>query len=245
MNLAKVHRDPVFEAHPSPTVLLDTDFTIRAANGAYLSATGKAEEEVVNVHLFDAFPDNPDDPAADGVANLSRSLERVARSGREHNMFVQRYDILDTLRGVWKKRYWSPLNAPVIEDDRVVALIHRVEDITPLKEDLRRVMEEYRDLMVEGPMTDDHERRFADAARAFTASAAGYEAMVDEVMNLRRALSSRSTIEQAKGIVMAERRCTPDEAFKVLTRLSADTNVRVADVAAALVYKAPGVGGES
>src|SRR6476659_1778764 len=132
VNLDKVHRDPVFEAHPSPTVVLDTDFTIRAVNSAYLSATGRSEEELVDVHMFDAFPDNPEDPAADGVANLNRSLERVARSRREHNMWVQRYDILDALEGRWSKRYWSPLNAPVIEDRRVVAVLHRVEDITPL-----------------------------------------------------------------------------------------------------------------
>ena len=65
-------------------------------------------------------------------------------------------------------------------------------------------------------------------------------ALVDEVMNLRRALTSRATIDQAKGIVMAKRRCTPDQAFKILAKLSQDTNVKLADVAAALVYKAHG-----
>lgn len=59
-------------------------------------------------------------------------------------------------------------------------------------------------------------------------------------MNLRRALTSRASIDQAKGIVMAERRCSPDEAFKVLAKMSQDTNVRLADVARAIVYKARG-----
>ena len=64
--------------------------------------------------------------------------------------------------------------------------------------------------------------------------------MAAEVMHLRRALTSRAVIDQAKGIVMAERRCTPEAAFEVLVRLSQDTQVKLADVAAALVYKAQG-----
>ena len=45
-------------------------------------------------------------------------------------------------------------------------------------------------------------------------------------------------IEQAKGILMADRRCTPDEAFGVLKQLSMDSNVRLADVAATIVHLA-------
>ena len=69
-----------------------------------------------------------------------------------------------------------------------------------------------------------------------------FNAMTEEIAQLREALASRGTIDQAKGLVMAERRCTPDEAFQYLVRLSNDTNVRVADVAAALVYRAQGGG---
>jgi GAF domain-containing protein len=53
----------------------------------------------------------------------------------------------------------------------------------------------------------------------------------------RQAMASRSTIEQAKGIVMAERRCTPDEAFEILVELSQTTNRKLRDVAAALVAR--------
>jgi hypothetical protein len=173
----RLHRDTVFQALPRPTVLLDTDFVIRAANSAYLTATARAADEL-------------------------------------------------------------PLNAPVVEHNRVVALLYQVEDVTPLEEDLQRVMERYRDAMQEDPPTDADARRFADAARAFARSATDYHAMAAEVMHLRRALTSRATIDQAKGIIMAERRCTPEAAFDLLARLSQDTHVRVVDVAAALVYKA-------
>jgi AmiR/NasT family two-component response regulator len=58
-----------------------------------------------------------------------------------------------------------------------------------------------------------------------------------EVSQLRYALTSRATIEQAKGIVMTERHCTPGEAFGVLVRLSQNSNVPLRDVARALVYQ--------
>jgi AmiR/NasT family two-component response regulator len=64
-----------------------------------------------------------------------------------------------------------------------------------------------------------------------------YAAALAEREQLREALTSRATIDQAKGILMAEHHCSPDEAFALLVRLSNDTNVRLADVASALVYQ--------
>ena len=57
----------------------------------------------------------------------------------------------------------------------------------------------------------------------------------DEVEGLRHALRSRSIIEQAKGMLMERYGCTPDEAFERLARLSQHANVKLADVASALV----------
>ncbi|MGH3425153.1 MAG: ANTAR domain-containing protein, partial [Nocardioidaceae bacterium] len=64
-----------------------------------------------------------------------------------------------------------------------------------------------------------------------------YDALLVEVDQLGEALVSRADIDQAKGIVMAERRCTPEQAFDVLVRMSQDTNVKVRDVATAIVYR--------
>jgi hypothetical protein len=121
----------------------------------------------------------------------------------------------------------------------VVALLHQVEDVTPF-EDLRRAMEACRPIVEEDRHTDADDRTFADAARAFVETATSYQAMAAEITHLRRALTSRGTIDQAKGIVIAEQGCTPEAAFDVLVRLSQDTNVRLVDVAAALVYRAQG-----
>ncbi|WP_247703155.1 ANTAR domain-containing protein [Streptomyces sp. F63] len=56
-----------------------------------------------------------------------------------------------------------------------------------------------------------------------------------EVAQLREALRFRATIDQAIGIIQAERRCGPEDAFQLLVNVSQRTNVKVRSVAAALV----------
>ena len=60
----------------------------------------------------------------------------------------------------------------------------------------------------------------------------------DEVQNLRAALRTRPVIEQAKGILMAERGCTPDEAFEMLSAASQRENRKIRDIAQAMVDRA-------
>ncbi len=55
---------------------------------------------------------------------------------------------------------------------------------------------------------------------------------------MKHAMQSRAVIEQAKGILMGERRCSADEAFAILAKISQDTNRKLRDVATALVEQA-------
>jgi transcriptional regulator with GAF, ATPase, and Fis domain len=55
---------------------------------------------------------------------------------------------------------------------------------------------------------------------------------------LRSALESRATIDQAKGIVMARQHCTPEEAFELLVKISSRTNVKLREVARRVVAEA-------
>jgi AmiR/NasT family two-component response regulator len=55
------------------------------------------------------------------------------------------------------------------------------------------------------------------------------------VANLQMAMESRAVIEQAKGILVAERGCDPDTAFKELSRISQNSNRKVREIAADLV----------
>jgi len=82
--------------------------------------------------MFEAFPDNPDDPQATGVHNLRASLERVLATRAPDTMPVQKYDI-PRPDGSFEERYWSPLNSPLLaEDGSVRYLMHQVEDVTHL-----------------------------------------------------------------------------------------------------------------
>jgi hypothetical protein len=63
------------------------------------------------------------------------------------------------------------------------------------------------------------------------------EELREEIAGLRYALTSRSTIDEAKGILMADRGCDEDTAFQILVDLSQETNVPVRDVAGAVVYR--------
>jgi AmiR/NasT family two-component response regulator len=48
-------------------------------------------------------------------------------------------------------------------------------------------------------------------------------------------MESMPVIEQAKGIIMAQHRCGPEEAFDLLRRASQRTNVKVCVLAAQIV----------
>lgn len=123
-----------FETAPGLYLVLDPELYIVAVSDAYLTATLTRREKILGRHLFDVFPDNPDDPHADGVNKLRASLNRVLETGKPDAMAIQHYDIPLPGGQGFEERYWSPLNSPVLAKDRSVAfIIHRVEDVTNLQ----------------------------------------------------------------------------------------------------------------
>jgi GAF domain-containing protein len=81
---------------------------------------------------------------------------------------------------------------------------------------------------------------FSSYAAVALANAHLYDATATLAQQMQAAMESRAVIEQAKGIIMAERRCSPDEAFSILSKLSQDTNRKLRDVAFAMVQSARG-----
>ncbi|SCG61995.1 GAF and ANTAR domain-containing protein [Micromonospora zamorensis] len=79
---------------------------------------------------------------------------------------------------------------------------------------------------------------FAGYAAVALANAHLYDTTATLAAQMQSAMQSRAVIEQAKGIIMGERRCTPDEAFAVLAKVSQDSNRKLRDVASALVERA-------
>jgi GAF domain-containing protein len=78
---------------------------------------------------------------------------------------------------------------------------------------------------------------FASYAAVAVANAQVYAAAAELADDMRTAMASRAVIEQAKGILMAERGCTAEEAFGHLTVLSQNANRKLRDVAADLVNR--------
>lgn len=134
MNDTAIEYASVFQSLPGMVALLTPDLVYADANEEFLRVAGRSREQVVGRHLFEVFPDNPNDPAATGVRNLGASLCRVLATGERDAMALQRYDVADPDRpGQWQERYWSPVNAPVFDaDGKVVLLVHRVEEVTEL-----------------------------------------------------------------------------------------------------------------
>lgn len=235
--LERSQHDSVFLSLPSPTLLLSPDFTIAAINRSYVRVTGRPCEELIGHCVFDAFPESPESKRAGSSADFARSVERVLRTRRPHRLSGIRYDVADPDRpGEYLVKSWSVLNAPICSGDEVEGVIVRVEDLTLVDDDVVTAMRAYRDAVatVEGQHLASVD---ADEVDAVVELLEDYAEIAAEVAQLREALKTRPVIEQAKGIIMADRKCCPDEAFRLLKRLSMDTNVRIADVAAAVVYQ--------
>jgi len=134
----------LFESAPGACLVLTPQLVIAAVSDGYLLVTMTKRDQIIGRHLFEIFPDNPDDSTATGVSNLSASLARVLEHRVPDAMAVQKYDIRrpDTEGGEFEERYWSPINTPVFGINGEVAyIVHRVEDVTERKrseEALRR-----------------------------------------------------------------------------------------------------------
>jgi len=91
---------------------------------------------------------------------------------------------------------------------------------------------------------------FDAQARRFEAAKERLQATLDQVQKgrpqrevlhssafarLQARLETMPVIEQAKGILMAQHRCGPDEAFDLLRRASQSANIRVSVLAAQIV----------
>lgn len=58
-----------------------------------------------------------------------------------------------------------------------------------------------------------------------------WQALRQELGEAQAGLAERKTIERAKGILMTQRRCSEDEAYRLLRRTAMDRNLRLAEVA--------------
>jgi signal transduction histidine kinase len=122
----------LFNVLPTPHLLLSPAFVIEAVSDSYLHATLTQRERLVGQYMFDAFPDNPQTPEANGMRNVQASLTQVLATRQPHQIAQQHYDIPDPARpGQFVERHWQALNAPVLDaQGNVLHLIHAAVDVT-------------------------------------------------------------------------------------------------------------------
>lgn len=113
-------------------VLTPVEHEIVAVTDEYAQATMQNRDALLGRRLFDAFPDDPDDPEADGVRNLYNSLRRVEALRVTDVMNLQRYPVRKP-DGAFEERFWLPRNKPVFDHSgQLIYIIHRAEDVTDL-----------------------------------------------------------------------------------------------------------------
>lgn len=84
-------------------------------------------------------------------------------------------------------------------------------------------------------------RTFANYAAVALANAQLYTTTAALARQMQEAMASRAVIEQAKGVIVAQRGCTTEDAFDILVRASQAANRKLRDIAEGLVQKAQSV----
>ena len=80
----------------------------------------------------------------------------------------------------------------------------------------------------------------AEVVAVAVANAEAHARAVDQAHNMRRAMESRATIEQAKGVLMAQRGIDAQQAFDLLREASQRYNRKLRDIAAGIISSTQG-----
>ena len=62
-----------------------------------------------------------------------------------------------------------------------------------------------------------------------------FQALRNELKKTRNTLEERKTLDKAKGIIMDQRQCNEEEAYKILRKLSMENNKRIVEVAEQII----------
>ncbi|MGV3539742.1 MAG: PAS domain-containing protein [Rufibacter sp.] len=132
----------IFEAQPGLLLVLSPQLVVQAATDAYLREVLKQREELVGRYLFDAFPDNPENPDHQSQ-KVKASLELALATKQPQKMELLQYDIEDPDNpGQFLERFWLTTNMPVVDSQgNVLCLIHETENVTE-KEKAKRQLQE-------------------------------------------------------------------------------------------------------
>jgi PAS domain S-box-containing protein len=132
--MGKIDFESLFETLPERYVVIDVikpGYTMIAASKAYLSITDKKADQIIGQPLFTVFPDTSEEAMKTGKGDLHHSFENVIATLKADSTGVIRYDLADK-KGNLEVRYWQATHYPVIQDDKLVAILQSTADITQL-----------------------------------------------------------------------------------------------------------------
>ncbi|MDB5256017.1 MAG: hypothetical protein JWM14_712 [Chitinophagaceae bacterium] len=122
----------LFEAIPGLHIVLSPDFKIVAVSDAYVAATNKKREELMDRVFFDAFPDNPEDAKNNAGYNLKSALQTVLDQKKPLHTPLRKYQVQKS-DGTSETKYWSSEDKPLLnENNEVQYILHSVTEITDL-----------------------------------------------------------------------------------------------------------------
>lgn len=216
-------------------MLLDRDLRIRGANTTFEAYSLRQHDEMLDEFIFDVFPDNPNDPQASGSSEVLASVESAMRRRGTDTLPIYRYDLADPQNlDVFLPKLWRCSNTYVDDDgDEQSGVLVRVAEITSLDEALSALS-----LNIAGGATlgvAEQLHVLSALAAAVRADRDYAQAMARENEQLRHAIETRDIIGQAKGMLMERFDVDAAAAFGLLTRLSQESNTRLAHVAQKLV----------
>lgn len=188
---------------PSLVVILDAELTIVDVSAAYTRATMTRREEMIGKPIFEVFPDNPGDSAADGVNNLHASLRRVLKSAAPDTMAVQRYDVRKPQEdgGDFEERYWTVINSPILNGDgQICHIIHKAEDVTEFIRLKQRGQEQHRSNEELSEQVADMEADIFERSREVAAASAQLK---ESNQALEQARASAEAANLAKSVFLA------------------------------------------
>ncbi|WP_142849453.1 PAS domain-containing protein [Telmatospirillum sp. J64-1] len=132
--LESINFKALFDAAPSPHMLLDRELRFVWANEAYLKATSRKLSELLGKNIFEVFPSGPDDPGGESRRQLAESFERVLRQGKADILALIRYAIPSADGTSFEIRYWSATHTPIPDEQgRVRFILQQTNDVTDIQ----------------------------------------------------------------------------------------------------------------
>jgi serine phosphatase RsbU (regulator of sigma subunit) len=197
----------VFDALPNPCALLSRDLKVIDVNAAYPVVVGRARRELLGRDLVDVLPLGSLESMAGAAGRIRDSLLRALTTGRPEVLPVQRYDVQSdsSSQAPEASRYWISTATPIRDEaNAVVALLHKIQDVTPV---VLSVAADFSDPAGLSTVNLEHHSDVFGLARDLqSANALLQEAQEREretSLALQRAMLPTSIPEQARGRVAA------------------------------------------